>query len=131
MTGIDDADELTSSVLASIEDSLEPGYPWPGNFRELEQCVWNILIRNEYHPTASPAHDAAAAGTIDHILPDLARLKVSADDLLNAYCTFVYARLGSYEESAKLLKLDRRTVRKRVDPSLLLNQSAADNPPTM
>ena len=33
-----------------IETHLGHDYPWPGNIRELEQCVRNCLVRGEYHP---------------------------------------------------------------------------------
>jgi hypothetical protein len=33
------ADELAGEVLEVVEKQLSPTYPWPGNFRELEQCV--------------------------------------------------------------------------------------------
>ena len=35
------------------------------------------------------------------------------------YCTHVYAQVGSYEEAARRLSLDRRTVKARIDPELL------------
>ena len=44
---------------------------------------------------------------------------LTADELLRRYCTLVYARTGSYEETARRLGLDRRTVRERIDPALL------------
>ena len=44
---------------------------------------------------------------------------VSADDLVRHYCSLVYARCGSYVETARRLGLDRRTVRARVDERLL------------
>src|SRR6266545_546409 len=42
-----------------------------------------------------------------------------AEEVLRRYCTLVYARTGSYEEAARHLDLDRRTVKSRVDPDLL------------
>src|SRR5947209_15132655 len=35
------------------------------------------------------------------------------------YCTLVYAETGSYQETARRLDLDRRTVKDKVDPELL------------
>ena len=49
----DDAEELAREVEAWIEGNLGRDYAWPGNIRELEQCVRNCLVRGEYHP---PAH---------------------------------------------------------------------------
>ena len=44
---------------------------------------------------------------------------VSAEELLREYCTWVYAGCGSYVEAARILGLDRRTVRARVDEERL------------
>ena len=38
---------------------------------------------------------------------------------MRRYCTLVYARSGSYEEAARRLGLDRRTVKARIDETLL------------
>ena len=39
---------------------------------------------------------------------------LSADNLLRRYCTLVYNTTGSYEQAARTLALDRRTVKARV-----------------
>jgi hypothetical protein len=43
---------------------------------------------------------------------------LTADEVLQHYCTTVYVQTGSYEETARRLQLDRRTV-KRKDEQLL------------
>ena len=47
---------------------------------------------------------------------DLARAfqsgRLTAKDLLGRYCALLYRRLGSYEEVARRIGLDRRTVKK-------------------
>ena len=45
--------------------------------------------------------------------------ELTADEVLKRYCPIVYAQAGSYEEAARRLELDRRTVKSRVDPELL------------
>jgi hypothetical protein len=40
---------------------------------------------------------------------------LTAEQLLCRYCAMVYRRTGSYEETARLLGLDRRTVKAKVD----------------
>jgi transcriptional regulator with PAS, ATPase and Fis domain len=107
----DDAPAATQQVLDHINEQLGNDYPWPGNIRELQQCVSNILIRGNYQPrtleaTTDPIHalkEVTEQGTI------------SADTLLNRYCKWIYGKLGSYEAAAAQLGLDRRTVKKRVD----------------
>src|SRR5207247_2904979 len=96
-------------VQAWIEAHLGPSYPWPGNVRELEQCVRNVLIRGEYRPPTArdggPAEDLAAA---------LRAGALTAEQLLARYCALVYAETRSYQETARRLGLDRRTVKSKV-----------------
>ena len=113
----DEAQALAEEVVAWVKDSLGRDYAWPGNFRELEQCVRNVLLRREYHPPAPP--QAATADAAGELCRRLAAADLSADELLSGYCTLVYARYRSYEETARRLKLDRRTVKARIDANLL------------
>lgn len=106
-----EADALTQEVLAWIGQHLEPGYPWPGNYRELEQCVKNVLIRRDYRPARSGSEDAVA-----EFSQDLRLGRLTADQMLARYCTMVYQQTGSYEETARRLQLDRRTVKSKIDP---------------
>ena len=87
-----------NEVLEWIESHLERDYAWPGNVRELEQCVRNIVIRNAYRP--------AAIGGETNSVVDLDRAELSAEELLSQYCAVVYARTGSYVDTARKLGLD-------------------------
>ena len=42
-----------------IETNLRADYAWPGNYRELEQCVKNVLIRRDYRPPHGVRPDPA------------------------------------------------------------------------
>ncbi len=97
-------------------ENLGRDYPWPGNFRELEQCVRNVLIRHEYRPAVAESSTASAA---ERLADELDRGVLSADDLLRRYCTLVYSRTRNLEETARRLGLDRRTVKAKVDPKVL------------
>lgn len=118
----EDGDALASEAVAFIETRLPAGYPWPGNYRELEQCIRNILVRREYEP--APARHAPAPDIFD----DAREGMLSADEMLSRYCTLVYARTGSYEGAAARLGIDRRTVKAKVDPTLLRRLRARENP---
>jgi transcriptional regulator with GAF, ATPase, and Fis domain len=110
----DEAETLAAEVLTWMEGNLPPDYVWPGNYRELEQCVKNVLIRRNYRPAAPRARDAVAQFGLD------ARTgRLTADELLTRYVTIVYNRTRSYEETARRLGLDRRTVKAKVDRDLL------------
>ena len=83
--------------------------------RELSQCLSNVLIRRDYRPVAAPQN----AGEGKLLAADLEEGNLTVDELLRRYCTLVYARTGSYSEAARRLGLDRRTLKARVDRSLL------------
>jgi transcriptional regulator with GAF, ATPase, and Fis domain len=53
IVGQEEADPVTSEVLHWIQSHLGPDYGWPGNFRELEQCVQHPRPQ-EYRPTSGP-----------------------------------------------------------------------------
>ena len=99
-------------------------YPWPGNFRELEQRVRNILIRKSYQPAYSAAGDDAG-DSADDLAAAVRDGEFTADELLQHYCTLVYAKLGSYEQAARRLQIDRRTVRSKINEELLAQLKAA------
>src|SRR5579859_589052 len=52
-----ESDDLAEEVIAWIGRNLEADYAWPGNYRELEQCIKNVLIRRDYRPSRSTAED--------------------------------------------------------------------------
>jgi len=107
----EDALQLATEVEQWITNHLGLNYHWPGNIRELEQCVRNCLIRGEYHPR--PKKQSPTDPTL-RWLQQAESKDLSADELLNHYCRWVYAELGTYEATAERLGLDRRTVKKRV-----------------
>lgn len=111
--GADDsaeAETLADEVVAYIAKGAPRDYKWPGNIRELEQCVRSVLLRREYAPPTPTSDDegradwltAAEAGTL------------TADGLLTAYCRHVHKQAGGYEPAARVLGMDRRTVKSRV-----------------
>ncbi|MEN1679722.1 MAG: sigma 54-interacting transcriptional regulator [Planctomycetota bacterium] len=101
---------LSEEVLAFIERDLPTGYEWPGNIRELDQCVRSVLLRRAYNP---PRREAPSADRPAWIIRAEAG-DLTADELLNAYCRHVHSKQGGYEPAARLLGLDRRTVKNRV-----------------
>jgi hypothetical protein len=109
-----EGDELAAEVTRWIERNLGPDYAWPGNYRELEQCVKNVMIRRDYRPSRSAVSDP-----VDEFMQDLRAGHLTADEALSRYSTIVYRQTGSYEETARRLDIDRRTVKSRIDGEFL------------
>ncbi|MBW2719626.1 MAG: sigma-54-dependent Fis family transcriptional regulator, partial [Deltaproteobacteria bacterium] len=85
-------------------------YSWPGNIRELEQCVRNLLIHGRYLPPAAPAQ----AGVLDPLFHNMRNVEATLDQVVSAYTTWVYTQQGSYARAAATLGIDRRTVAKHI-----------------
>ncbi len=115
IAGADERDALADQVSTWVARNLGRGYAWPGNMRELEQCVRNVMIRGAYRPPAGLAEPEASDPFFDPIRAGT----LTADELLRRYCTHVHALTGSYQETARRLGIDRRTVRAKVDRRLL------------
>jgi DNA-binding NtrC family response regulator len=105
VAGPEEAETIAGDVLRVIAKRLGPGYPWSGNFRELEQCVRSVVVRGDYSPSlVAPPEPATLDGSM------------SEDELLRWYTNLVYKQTGSYQEVARRLGIDRRTVRSRIRP---------------
>ena len=111
---------------------LGRGYAWPGNFRELEQCVRSYTIRKEYHPlrSAPPPADGGSpplpCDPLEEACETLATavLRVKAtcadelelrkkrvfDQIKKHLFTLVRARTLTKQEAATLLGIDVRTL---------------------
>lgn len=109
LVGENHAEALVAEVTTVIEKRLGPDYAWPGNFRELEQCVRNVLVRGDYRPVAVQTRSSQRS-----ISAELDAGQLTAEQLLERYCFLIYSRTGNVEEVARRLDLDRRTVRARL-----------------
>ena len=105
-----EGEAVAGEALAWIQDKLGIDYPWPGNIRELEQCVRNVVIRREYHPSMEQA-----GGYQNRLQAAFREGTVSLEQICRIYCTHIYSRVGSYVETARRLQIDRRTVKKYVE----------------
>jgi len=114
VAGTEEAESLAQEVEEWIQQNIPSDYTWPGNVRELEQCVRNIMIRKAYQP-----YVAAATNTRDKFIENVRGFRLTAEELLRYYTTLIYAETGSYQETARRLQLDRRTVKERIDDCIL------------
>ncbi len=105
VAGEDEAATLAGDALHVIEKRLGARYTWPGNFRELEQCVRGVMVHGDYLPIAE-AQPSEQSGVLEGLLTE--------EQLLRWYTALVYKQTGSYQEVARRLGIDRRTVAGRV-----------------
>ena len=101
---------------------LGPTYAWPGNFRELEQCVRNIMVRGEYHPPlsfASPLASPPVAPShtaLETFLSQVRSGSLNYDELLNFYCSFIFSLSPHLTAAASRLGKHRSTVKQHIVP---------------
>ncbi len=77
-----------------------------------------VLVAVRGFGPALPAQRSAGTPH-QQLASDMVAGSLTADELLSRYCTIVYAQTGSYEAAARQLKLDRRTVKSKIDAALL------------
>ncbi|HEX5054442.1 MAG TPA: sigma 54-interacting transcriptional regulator [Planctomycetota bacterium] len=108
----DDADAVAAEVEAFVLQHLGLDYEWPGNVRELEQCLRNVLLRHEYRPR----RHVVAGDARDRLARAVRSGELDADQLLGRYAAQVYGDAGqNLEETARRLRLDRRTVKRYLE----------------
>jgi DNA-binding NtrC family response regulator len=118
VVGEDRAGELAPKVVGWIEQHL-PDYAWPGNFRELEQCVRSYTIRKAYRPVQPappsaddgpprPAGDPAAA--CEMLADAVLKWRVNYREIRRRLFTLVCRGAPTLKEAAARLGVDSRTV---------------------
>lgn len=100
---------LIKRIEDRIRAAVPAGYHWPGNVRELEQCIRQICLTGSY--SISLAGAAAQSPGFQ-----LERQDISAQQLQQHYCRYLYEKHGSYETVARITGLDRRTAKKYILP---------------
>ena len=109
-----EGEELAGEVNAWIEQNLGRDYPGRAIIASWNSACRNVLIRRDYRPSRT-----AAENPIEQFMADLEAGRLTADRALSGYATIVYKQTGSYEETARLLEIDRRTVKSRIDREFL------------
>ncbi len=109
----EDAARCLPEVKDWMRTNMPRDYNWPGNYRELEQCVRNIVIRRSYQPLQEQSEEKA-----DAFYERFRAGLLQWDEVLSYYAALVYRKSGSYEQAARRLGLDRRTVKAKVEAFL-------------
>lgn len=97
---------LTEEVTTWINKSMPSDYSWPGNFRELEQCVRNVMVNGEYR--GQQGHTTSSAETSYTRTPTL-------NQWIQTLVNREYTKTANLAQVAERLQVDRRTVKKYLD----------------
>ncbi len=109
------AERLTAEVVQWIQGHLGKDYGWPGNFRELEQCVRSYTLRKDYQPIARPPRPADGIANACSVLAEtVLRRDTTYADIERRLFTQVYERTNNFQEAGRVLGIDWRTVRAHV-----------------
>lgn len=101
--------EVLADIAKKVEVLVASGYPWPGNVRELEQCVRTLLVASEYD---SPVRGKVEATGLARLCTRMETGEAGLDEVIRGYCHHAVTLAGSYQEAARRLSADWRTVRK-------------------
>lgn len=120
-------DVLLTSILSRLSGQSSPrecarikeillhdvggDYAWPGNVRELEQAVKRIILTGHYHGKDAKKQED---GKADRFAAGVEKFSLDAEGVLSEYCAAIYRRFGTYEDVARITRLDRRTAKKYV-----------------
>jgi transcriptional regulator with AAA-type ATPase domain len=104
-----------AAIEERILESVGDRYAWPGNIRELEQCIRNVLVRGHYQPTAEATTPLHAADGYGQLVERMRKAAITADELVTRYCQLDYAQTGNFQATGRRLRLDRRTVKAKLD----------------
>lgn len=114
----EEADRLAAEASAWIRQHLGPRYPWPGNMRELEQCVRNIMIRNSYTPSFSSDRTGPRTGR-EQLVQSILNGELTQKELACHYASLAYAMHGTLDAAARRLGVNWRTVKSHLRDDLV------------
>ena len=97
--------ELETRIYRILQDAIPDNYDWPGNFRELEQAVRNVVVTGQYHPPK-------LLKKRDEISDYYRKTNISMDQWISLYAQKAYENAGSYREAGKRIGVDQRTLKK-------------------
>ena len=119
----EESQNLARETVDWIAVQMGTNYSWPGNIRELEQCVRNVMIRKSYTP-ARQNRIAVGASAHDRLARAVEEGSFSLEELIEHYVSMIYAAEGRhYGRAAKRLGKDWRTLRQKLNADLVVAYS--------
>lgn len=119
VVGRDRAAEFARKIVVWIERNMR-GYAWPGNFRELEQCVRSYTIRKEYHPVKPAPHADEGprqppcdpiAGACEALVGAMLSKEIHYKEIKRRLFTLTHAGTRTTQDAASVLGCDVRTLK--------------------
>jgi DNA-binding NtrC family response regulator len=114
----DEAQSLADEAHTWIIRNLGKDYQWPGNFRELEQCVRNLMVRKNYRPLSQKGENQPESSRLNRFLEDIAAARLTKDELFKCYASLVRSYCTSDQSTAERLGIVRRTANQWIDREL-------------
>jgi transcriptional regulator with AAA-type ATPase domain len=102
---------LEREVLQWISKNLPTNYAWPGNVRELEQITKGVLMKGQRLDRRILLGNHRVEG---EPFSALTNRTATLNEALALYVRHVHAQSDSVQETARLLKVDHRTVKKHL-----------------
>ena len=110
---------LAKEAVDWIVVQIGPNYSWPGNIRDLEQCLRNVMIRKSYTPVRRSSM-AVGGSAHDRFAREVAAGRFTLEELIEHYVSMTYATEGQhYGRASKRLKMDWRTLKLKLNQELV------------
>jgi len=105
LIGTEGAESIGERIIEQLQRQIPPNYPWPGNFRELEQAVRNCIVRGRYDPAEITEQPLSIQSAYEEAT-------LSLEEWNRLYALQCVKKHGSYRAASVRLGVDQRTVKK-------------------
>lgn len=115
----EESQALATEAVDWIVNHMDPNYAWPGNIRELEQCVRNVMIRKCYRPAKQDFSESESTPS-NRLAREFTAGQFTLEQLTEHYVSMIYAAEGQhYGRAAKRLDMDWRTLKQKLKQELV------------
>jgi DNA-binding NtrC family response regulator len=119
----EESQALAREAVDWIATQLSANYRWPGNIRELEQCVRNVMIRKSYRPVQQN-QISVGASPHEQFAQAVAEGRFTLEELIENYVSLIYASEAQhYGRASHRLNVDWRTLKLKLNQKLIAQYS--------